>query len=271
MHELRKNFPLDSIALEDKLPSHCQEFAYPGSHSDVGGGYCPSELGISVGNTILESDALKLSQIPLNHLFECGVAAGAPLAIDRATRPGHPAPFAIAPAVQKAFDDFLTLSTMKARPMHEWLQPYLNWRWEVRQTYTSLDHVRKANAKDKAVLIKFNQYLINDAAKLRRPIWKSVAAAMPPFVGKVAVDAASRWMLDPEASAVLAIAEAAAPAKPEAHRMFDCFVHDSLAGFDLISCELTGYWRYRKGFLGNNLRRIVQNDASETETEIRIA
>ena len=91
---------------------------------------------------------------------------------------------------------------------------------------------------------------------------------MPTYVGKVAVDAASRWMLDPEASAVLAIAEAAAPSKREAHRMFDCFVHDSLAGFDLNSCELTGYWRYRKGFLGNNLRRIVQNDDAQTENKI---
>lgn len=76
MHELRKNFPLDSVSVEGKLPAHCQEFAYPGSHSDVGGGYCPSELGISVGNSLLESDALKLSQIPLNHLLECAVAAG---------------------------------------------------------------------------------------------------------------------------------------------------------------------------------------------------
>jgi len=103
---------------------------------------------------------------------------------------------------------------------------------------------------------------------LRRPLWKAVAGAMPPFIGKVAIDATSRWMLDPEASAVLAIAEAAAPAKPEAHRMFDCFVHDSLAGFDLNSCELTGYWRYRKGFLGSNLRRIVQNDVPGTENKI---
>lgn len=268
MHELRKNFPLDSVSVEGKLPAHCQEFAYPGSHSDVGGGYCPSELGISVGNTVWESDALKLSQIPLNHLLECAVAAGAPMMLERARRPKHPKPFAIAPAVQKAFDDFLKISTMKARPMHEWLQPYLNWRWEVRHVYTSLDHVQKASAKDKAVLIKFNQYLMSDAALLRRPLWKTVIGAMPPFVDKVAIDAVSRSMLDPEASAVLAIAEVAAPAKREMHRMFDCFVHDSLAGFDLHSCELTGYWRYRKGFIGNNSRLIVQNDDAETANKI---
>jgi hypothetical protein len=268
MHELRKNFPLDSITVEGELPLRCQEFAYPGAHSDIGGGYCPNAMGISVGQNNFEGDALKLAQIPLNHLLDCAIAAGAPIAMERAARTKHPAPFAIAPAVKKAFDDFLALSTMKRRPMHEWLQPYLNWRWEVRHTYTSLEHVRKADPRDKALLIKYNEYLISDAALLRRTLWKKVARAMSPLAPMGVLDAASRWVLDPEASTVLAIAEGAAPTAPAAHRMFDGFVHDSMAGFDLRSCELTGYWRYRKGFLGTNTRLIVQNDGADAEDQV---
>jgi hypothetical protein len=266
MHELRKNFPLDSVSIDGVLPSYCQEFAYPGAHSDVGGGYRPSALGISVGGNNFEGDALKLAQIPLNHLLECAVAAGAPITKERAGNPAFPKPFAVAPAVKKAFDDFLALSTLKPRPIHEWLQPYLNWRWQVRHTYNNLEHVKKANTEDKAVLIKFNQHLINDAALLRRPVWQKVSRAIPPFWATGVADAASRWVLDPEASDVLAIAEAAAPTARAVHELFDRFVHDSMAGFNLISCELTGYWRYRKGFLGNNSRMIVQNDDPNAES-----
>lgn len=71
MHELRRNFPLDTVTVEGVLPPNCREFAYPGTHSDVGGGYLPNELGISVGKNIYEGDALKLAQIPLNHMLEC--------------------------------------------------------------------------------------------------------------------------------------------------------------------------------------------------------
>lgn len=47
---------------------------------------------------------------------------------------------------------------------------------------------------------------------------------------------------------------------------FDDFVHDSMAGFDHCSFELTGYWRYRKGYLGRSDARIVSNDdASKVE------
>lgn len=69
MHELRKNFPLDTVTVNGVLPPNCQEFAYPGAHSDVGGGYAPGALGVSVGRTPVEGDALKLSQIPLNHML----------------------------------------------------------------------------------------------------------------------------------------------------------------------------------------------------------
>jgi hypothetical protein len=71
---------------------------------------------------------------------------------------------------------------------------------------------------------------------------------------------ASRSVLDSEAPAVLALAKAAVPATPAVHLMFDHFVHDSLAGFNHHNLEPTGYWRYRKGFLGSPKRLIAEND-----------
>lgn len=49
MHELRRNFPLDEIGVGGKLQPGWIQHAYPGAHSDVGGGYRPGELGIAVG------------------------------------------------------------------------------------------------------------------------------------------------------------------------------------------------------------------------------
>ena len=83
VHELRKNFPLDTLTVDGKLPAHCQEFMYPGAHSDVGGGYAPGDLGIAFGADPREADAHKVAQIPLNHMFECATAAGAPLNKER--------------------------------------------------------------------------------------------------------------------------------------------------------------------------------------------
>ena len=42
--------------------------------------------------------------------------------------------------------------------------------------------------------------------------------------------------------------------------MFDLYVHDSLAGFDHNSIEMSGYWRYRRGFIGSEKRLLVEND-----------
>jgi hypothetical protein len=264
-HELRKNFPLDTITVDGVLPPHCQEFAYPGAHSDVGGGYAPCDLGISVGQNANESDALKLAQIPLNHMLACAQTAGAPmdkgLAFSRARKYD---PFALAPLVQKAYDDFITFSTLKPRAVHEWLQPYLTWRWQVRKSYKSLNHVVKASPKHRELLIKYNGKLIADAALLDR-----AAAAPSAFTllrtlisADAKRDAAYLLALDPEARTVLSIAQAAPPTDARLHKMFDLYVHDSLAGFDHNLLETTGYWRYRKGFLGSPKRLVAENDGA---------
>lgn len=258
MHELRRNFPLDTITVDGVLPPHCQEFAYPGAHSDIGGGYRAGELGVSVGKSEIEGDGRKLSQIPLNHMFSCAIAAGAPMKKEPTGVKGTFNPFSVDPKLLKAFEAFLALSTMNARAMHEWLQPYLNWRWEIHKRYLSQGHVQKANESDQKLLVKFNNILISDAALLSRTANRSILRTLfDPFAKR---DALAVHLLDKEAQEVLAIAQAASSTETALHAMFDGFVHDSLAGFDRASLELTGYWRYRKGFLGSRKSLIANND-----------
>jgi len=46
-HEVRGSFSLDSVRIRGSYPPNAKEVMYPGSHSDVGGGYKPGALGVS--------------------------------------------------------------------------------------------------------------------------------------------------------------------------------------------------------------------------------
>jgi len=46
-HEVRGSFSLDSVRIRGNYPPNVKEVMYPGSHSDVGGGYKPGALGVS--------------------------------------------------------------------------------------------------------------------------------------------------------------------------------------------------------------------------------
>ena len=278
MHELRKNFPLDEIGVDGELPPNCQQCAYPGTHSDVGGGYLPEELGISVGATAMESDALKLAQIPLNHMLECAVAAGVPIDKTLAVADTGHDPFAIAPALQQAYDDFVQISGIGRRPLRDWLQPYLNWRWQMRKNYTSLGHVVKANGGDKTLLIEANARFVRDAGTMRfrgdLDKSKDFLSLFKGRRGPELTDARYRQeelsALDPEALALLDLAQNAPPTPEALARFFDGFVHDSLAGFAKDLVERTGHWRYRKGFRGSNRALFSQRESAGADSEVRV-
>lgn len=76
-HEVRSCFSLDSVRYKGVLPSNCVEVAYPGAHSDVGGGYRPSTQGRSPLPGIDSYSFLSL--IPCIHMYKEAFAAGVPL------------------------------------------------------------------------------------------------------------------------------------------------------------------------------------------------
>jgi hypothetical protein len=258
MHELRRNFPLDEIGSNGQLQPGWVQYAYPGAHSDVGGGYKPGELGISVGD-----DSMKLSQIPLNHMLECAIAAGAPMK-KPAAKPGNFDPFAIHPKLAKAYDDFISQATLAPRPIYEWLQTYLNWRWQIRDHFNTTNQVKLASKEEREILIDFNYSLINDAAAMTRTASTGFIRRMAAFIDDTYYmgarrDALVTSALEPEAREVFALAQRAAPTPAAFAVLFDGYVHDSLAGFNAPSLELTGYWRYRRVFLGSDKDVLAAN------------
>lgn len=257
MHELRRNFPLDVIGIGGGIQKGWLQYAYPGSHSDVGGGYRPGELGIAVGD-----DSQKLSQIPLNHMLECADAAGAPLSKADARAEGYD-PFAIHPDLAKAYDDFITQATLSPRPIYDWLQPYLNWRWQVRERYHLTNQVTRASKVDREVLLSHNRILIGDAGVLaqqnkNRGFGQLTQTAMKSlFMSRERSEATRSRSLEPEARSILAIAQKSKPTPPSFVRLFDDYVHDSLAGFNSPVLESPGHWRYRRIYLGTDDHTIA--------------
>lgn len=257
MHELRRNFPLDAIE-SSKLRPGLVQYAYPGAHSDVGGGYRPGELGLATGD-----DSQKLSQIPLNHMLDCAIAAGAPLSRPPTVKGGYDA-FAIHPDLTKAFDDFISQSTLAPRPMYEWLQPYLNWRWQIRDRFHTTNQVTRAIQTDREILLTFNKSLINDAAAMTRVAGMSASKRTLAVFTDVLFtgarkDLATTTFLEPEARSVLALAQKSGTTPQPFVTLFDGYVHDSLAGFNAPSIEMPGYWRYRRVFLDTDDHTIASN------------
>jgi len=241
MHELRKNFPLDTVLLNHDRPDNCVEYAYPGVHSDVGGGYKPGELGVSA------SDSLKLSQIPLNHMFDCAVAANVPLSKDLPAATGTSA-FSVDSDLVTAFNQFIDISTEAPKSLGDWMLPYLVWRWQTRSIYEKTGQAMRADPVDRGYLVAGNQQfcwldeqIVNysqTTKSKKRPYDRDGAHVTLAELEPEAPDLRVRIAAQPKISPALAA-------------FFDSFVHDSLAGFRKKLVEPTGHWRYRRFFRGS--------------------
>ncbi|MGH8783496.1 MAG: T6SS phospholipase effector Tle1-like catalytic domain-containing protein [Cupriavidus necator] len=107
IHEQRMSFPLDTVRMGNSYPQNAArllEVAYPGVHSDVGGGYAAGEQGKA---RLGDSD--KLSRIPLHDMYIEALKAGVPLLLHDELARLKPLArdFAIAPDVAKAFNGWL--------------------------------------------------------------------------------------------------------------------------------------------------------------------
>jgi len=245
MHELRKSFPLDAVSVGGILPFNCSEFAYPGTHSDIGGGYGPGELGIATGRDLREGDARKLSQIPLNHMYDCAIAAGVPLSKRGIVGTTVGSAFVIEESVLRAFNKFLDSSTETPRTLGEWALPYLVWRWQLRQSYEKAAQVVKSNSGDRRLLLESNDVFCDDDEQLQNapvPWYRDASRAS---------DGHPYQRLEPEAPVLHARVVAQGKVSPALAEFFDGFVHDSIAGFRTQFIEPTGYWRYRRVFQGS--------------------
>lgn len=92
-HEMRNSFPLESVSIFENgittSPPHFYEVVYPGVHSDLGGSYAPGEGGKNA------SEGAKFGVIPLLHMYQYAIRAGAPLLVPSAWKERNKEDFAI--------------------------------------------------------------------------------------------------------------------------------------------------------------------------------
>lgn len=183
-------------------------------------------------------------------------------------------PFAVSEKLKLAFNAFLSLNGKQSRTVADWTKVYLAWRWQIRNRYNEIGHVRNAK-DDQQFLLMANQKLIEDAQHLLR----SVPSRGPGHVVKdmfYRSDRASMELLTPvdigndmEAEANEVLQHAMALGAPNAGfaEFFDQYVHDSYAGFCKSLKEPTGYWRYRKRFEGS--AKPMNADLGDENPKIR--
>lgn len=126
-HELRRSFPLDSIAVGPTMPDNCSEVVFPGVHSDLGCGYSPCEQGRGTDPEGVDM----LARVPLVYMYKVARLAGVPLKLELASDTAKKR-FMIAPATIVALNDYLALATKKVGLLHETMREQAHFQMRCR-------------------------------------------------------------------------------------------------------------------------------------------
>jgi hypothetical protein len=127
-HDLRRSFPLDSVAVDFSIPVQAEEIVFPGVHSDVGGGYMPKEQGKGTDPDGVDM----LSRLPLLYMYKQARLAGVPLKLELAEDVVKKR-FAITPKTIMDFNAYLNACTLKTGSitdiMREQAILQMTWRY----------------------------------------------------------------------------------------------------------------------------------------------
>lgn len=163
-HEVRACFPLDSVRRGKSYPGNALEVMFPGSHSDVGGGYGSGDLGI------LPAQDSQMCVIPGRRMYDAARQAGVPLlAFDQLTEQVQ----RLLTPTQQVINDFNAyLRDAKVAPgpaekMHrQHMALYLSHRFKYRHEFTQRAPYRTASAKHQGYLKLTQASLINGLRNL---------------------------------------------------------------------------------------------------------
>jgi Uncharacterized alpha/beta hydrolase domain (DUF2235) len=240
-HEIRRSFPLSTARAGDGWPGGAKEFAYPGAHSDVGGGYSPGDQGKSkAGRSAL------LSQIPLNDMLFESLNAGVKFRA-KTEMPGQVrADFAVDADLDKSFGAFAQWTVevdekqdivgAGANPedrLKYHMQRYWRWRASVSsdERFKALESYRNSGAQDKVDLWEAELDWRRDVHVAREsmkpvPLYSYSRAGAVKQGERVPASALERE--------VIRQVDLAHTVTPAVSAFFDRYVHDSHAGFWLL-------------------------------------
>jgi hypothetical protein len=231
-HEIRRSFPLDSIAVGQTVPANSEEVVFPGVHSDLGCGYCPCEQGRGVDR----SGADMLARVPLLYMYEAARLAGVPLKLEFASEVARRR-FKVVPATIAALNAYLAASATKHGQLSAIMreQARLHMQWRLARRVDSIGAMEKSSSFARATV--FDQ---NDLHSANRELEKEIAAfeswlakkghAFTPKPQQPGFDNAH----ENEWEEIATWWRKAPPPPAAVFAFFDEYVHDSRAWFKLI-------------------------------------
>lgn len=221
-HECREKFPSDSVREDQTLPANCIEQYYPGMHSDVGGGY---------QRDTQEGRSNELANVPLNNLFIEAWKAGVPLKQPEKVVADSGKLFEISPDLEDLWNVYMAQGSARTtgpEPSGNRLESNVIWhmnryyQWRASRSRRLHDgRLQPRGGVDHYMAVTDKEWN-EDTDQIRRAaggiLTRSISDQWK------AIDVASRvtgnWLgtLDPAL-------------RQKFDRFFDCYVHDSIAGF----------------------------------------
>ena len=239
-HELRYSFPLSTARTGGAYGAGVREYAYPGCHSDVGGGYKPGSQGKATGGR-----ASLLSQVALVDMLWEAVNAGVKVPRLEDMPAQSRADFKIAPALDQAFSAYCDWTSYEEKeniaasgkgPVEDRLKYHTRcyWRWRARVSGSdvkALASYRAAPEQDRVDLLESERDWQTDISTAREAI-----KPQRRFMARVGyID------IPPTASPVqrtlLQEIDLKSPIPSDVDKFFDQYVHDSHAGFYLLGAQ----------------------------------
>ncbi|MFM7025807.1 MAG: phospholipase effector Tle1 domain-containing protein, partial [Limnohabitans sp.] len=152
-HELRACFPLDSVRIQGGYPANVKEVVYPGSHSDVGGGYAPGDLGVGL------KPNEQMSIIPGRDMYRAARIAGVPLPLFNDLKTSNQDVYvALTPtdSLVQLYNAYLRDAAVAPAPVEEMLRQhmalYQSFRFKWREGFENLPFMRQAKPEHAAYL-----------------------------------------------------------------------------------------------------------------------
>jgi hypothetical protein len=231
-HEVRRSFPLDSIAVGQMMPDGCSEVVFPGVHSDIGSGYCPREQGRGID----PEGADMLARVPLVYMYKQARIAGVPLKLEFASDAAQRR-FQIAPATITGLNSYLGAAVHK----EGWLtsimreQGRLHMQWHLARRVRG--HAPRESTGSFARATVFDQNDLH-SANLE---FESEIAAFETWLSEKGKDFAPKTQVpgfkndhEAEWEEIATWWKKAAPPPQSVLTFFDEYVHDSRAWFKLV-------------------------------------
>lgn len=233
-HEMRMNFPVTR-----QSGSGMQEHLYPGSHSDVGGGYAPGEQGRS-----REGQSSLLSQIPLAHMYLEARKAGVPLLPFSEMNEFDKVYFEVNANLASAWQAYVKALGESGGVLKSHMKLFYRWKAMRLNTLETTASFLAGSEQDQEDLLSANRLLAGDIELLRHrktasPNHRQGEENQQEF-GQEYRYKANQWQviranshtnLDEWESFALSCVDNPAPLPDEVARFFDDYVHDSFATF----------------------------------------